>query len=226
MLEFALAFGAFLAAHVVPAASGLRERAIRRFGRRVYMAAYSVISLLLLYWLLRSAQRAPYVELWPPAPWRHTVALLTMPFVFVLLGAGLARANPLSISMVKGGAVAQGVLAITRHPLLWAFLLWSAAHVLANGDLVAVILFGSLALFSLQGMVALDRRARRRLGIEEWKRQASSSSTVPFGAILAGRNRLSLGGRDLVGLALGLAGYLLMVAVGHEYLFGVTPYWG
>jgi uncharacterized membrane protein len=227
MLEFAASFSAFVAAHVIPAAIGLRERMIAAIGRPAYMAAYSALSVALLVWLIWSAQRAPYVELWPPAPWRYAAPLVAMPFALSLFGAAVVRANPLSVSFRRSGDRPQiaGVLTITRHPILWAFLLWSASHLVANGDLVAVILFGSLALFSLQGMAALDRRSRKKLGEREWSALASRSSAVPFAAVLSGRTALNFGAVDVAGLVAGLGVYAAMLAGAHAWLFGVVPYW-
>jgi uncharacterized membrane protein len=223
MLEFATAFAAFLAAHVIPAAFGLRDQMIAAVGRRMYMFGYSAISVALLAWLIWAAQRAPYIELWPPSPWRHAVPLVVMPFALMLLGAAAARANPLSVSFRKATGVPDigGVLAITRHPILWAFLLWSASHLVANGDLVAAILFGTLALFSIQGMLALDRRSRKQRGEQEWSNLASRSPAVPFTAPLRGR----VPAADLAGALAGLGVYAAMLADAHKWLFGVAPVW-
>jgi uncharacterized membrane protein len=192
MLEFATAFAAFLAAHVIPAAFGLRERMIAAVGRRMYMFGYSAISVGLLAWLIWAAQRAPYIELWPPSRWRHAVPLVVMPFALMLLGAAAA-----------------------------AFLLWSASHLVANGDFVSAILFGTLALFSVQGMLALDRRSRKKLGEQEWSNLANRSPAVPFNAPLRGRVRAA----DLAGALAGLGVYATMLADAHERLFGVAPVW-
>lgn len=127
MLEFAVALAAFLAAHVIPAATNLRARAIAAMGRRKYMLVYSLLSVGLFIWVIWSAQRAPYVELWPPTGWRRAVPAVTMPFALALWGAAVTRPNALSISVRRGAGPPRiaGALAITRHPLLWAFLLWS-----------------------------------------------------------------------------------------------------
>jgi uncharacterized membrane protein len=227
MLEFAAAFAAFVAAHVVPAATGLRERGIAAVGSPAYTAVYSALSVALLVWLIWSAQRAPYVELWPPSPWRHAVPLVAMPVALALLGGAAVRPNPLSVSFRRSGSQSGigGVLTITRHPILWAFLLWSASHLLANGDLVAVILFGSLTLFAIQGMFALDRRGRKKLGEREWGALASRSPAVPFVSLLRKRTPLRFGGADIAGIFAGLGIYAAMLAGGHEALFGVVPLW-
>jgi uncharacterized membrane protein len=73
-----------------------------------------------------------------------------------------------------------GIAGITRHPLLWAFVLWSASHLLPDGDLAHVVLFGGFAVFALLGMVAMDKRFRRTLGNADWERLARRTSLVPL----------------------------------------------
>ena len=227
VLEFAVALAAFLAAHVIPAATNLRARATAAIGRRNYLLVYSLLSTGLLLWVIWSAQRAPYVELWPPAAWRLAVPVLTMPIALALLGAAAARPNALSISILRSSGPPRiaGALAITRHPILWAFLLWSLSHVIANGDVVAAVLFGSLSVFSVAGMIALDRRARKRLGEETWRTAAARTSLLPFAAILQRRASWDMGPADVLGAVAGLAAYAAMMGGGHEWLFGVAPAW-
>jgi uncharacterized membrane protein len=226
MPEFLLALFAFLILHVAPNVAGLRARIIARTGRPFYLLGYSLISVVALFWLIWSAQRAPYVELWQAPPALRDLTLTVMAFAFALLGAAAVSRNPLSISFRAAAAPEPpgGVLAITRHPVLWFFLLWAGMHMVVNGDLVAVILFGAFAVFSLQGMLVLDRRARRRIGDAAWRDMASRSSLVPFAAIVGGRARLQLDGRELLGGAAGLAAYALFIGGLHQQLFGVAPF--
>ncbi len=112
-----------------------------------------------------AAQRAETVCLWNPAPWQWHVPFIAMPVATFLLVAGLLSANPLSIS-IRGGAEPGPITSVTRHPVLWAFLLWAVSHIPSNGTGVALMLFGTMALFSLLGFVLLDLKARKRLGPE------------------------------------------------------------
>jgi uncharacterized membrane protein len=225
MVAFAAALAAFFAAHVLPAYPPLRGRLIGAFGRRTYLGLYALLSAALLAWVVVAALKAPYVELWPPSPWRFAVPVAAMPLALAFLGAGLLQPNPLSISLARivQPTRVEGALAVTRHPVLWGFLVWSAAHLVANGNVVAVILFGSMALFSALGMHVLDRRARQRLGKREWQRLAAATSILPFAALLRDRRPLRLDRRSAVGAALGLAVYLVLLAVGHVWLLGLDP---
>ena len=225
MTEFLISLAAFVAAHVLPARTGLRARAIDRFGHRPYMAAYSVLSLALVAWVVSAASRAPHVALWPQAPWQAAVPVVAMPVALTLLVAGLAQPNLLSISLVRAGGSGDpaGIVRVTRHPVLWGFGLWAAAHVPPNGDLVSVVLFAGLTVFAFAGMAGLDRRRRREMGDGPWRDAARATSNFPFAAILAGRSRLPADSRTLAATAIAIAAYLALLLGGHAALFGVDP---
>lgn len=213
MSEFVLSLAAFLAAHVLPARPTVRRRLVATLGERAYLAVYSVLSVLLLAWVVLAAVRAPHVPLWAPALWSYLVPLLVMPVSLVLLGAGLASRNPLSVSL-NGGRDSQAAtagVAGLRHPVLWGFALWALAHIPPNGDAVALVLFGGLALFAVLGMFALDRRRGRELGEARWRALAESA------------RRAGLSGAALGGAIAGLVTYLLLLFGGHALLFGADP---
>lgn len=163
MVEFLLAYAAFLAAHVLPVATGARARLIARLGRGAYMAGYAAVSVGLLVWLVSAALRAPVVELWAPSRPLALVPHALMPVACLLLAGAATRPNPGSVAFVGGPApeAAVGLPALIRHPILWAFALWALGHVAANGDLAAAAMFGGFAVFAVAGMAALDRRAAR-----------------------------------------------------------------
>jgi uncharacterized membrane protein len=165
MIEFVVALVVFLAAHVVPPLPPVRSRLIGMLGHRAYIVGYSILSLTLIAWVTAAALRAPFVPLWRAQAWQVFVPVVAMPFAAWFLIGGLAEPNPLSISMRRDEGLGLGPMtAITRHPVLWGFLLWAASHIPPNGNLVAVILFGGIMVFALLGMARSDARARRRLG--------------------------------------------------------------
>jgi len=224
MSRYAVAYLLFLAAHALPAISGLRERIIAAVGRRTYLLGYSALSLALLVFLIAAARAAPSWSLWPGSPALAWVPILAMPFACILLAGGVLAPNPFSISFRTRGFDPRrpGIVAVTRHPILWSFLLWSAAHVIANGDVVAVSLFGGLALYSFAGMWLVERRTRARLGAD-WPALAAPTSRWPFGAQLAGR-AVWPDLRDLaVSVVLGLLLYAALLFGGHDWLFGIAP---
>lgn len=222
MTEFTIALSCFLAAHLVPALPRLRAWLIGRLGRRVYLGLYGLASLALLGWMIDAALRAPVVVLWDPAPWQWLVPIAAMPFAAILLAGGLLEPNPLSITLRHGGEPGP-TAAITRHPVLWAFLIWALAHVPPNGTAVTAMLFGSMALFAAAGIPLVEMKARRRLGPDRWHELRSGTSIVPFAALLSRRARPVDGGRLVVPVGVGLALYVWFLVWGHAWLIGPAP---
>jgi uncharacterized membrane protein len=225
MTELLAAIAVFLLAHVVPPAPPVRARLIGWLGRRAYLAAYSLLSVVLIAWIVTAAYRAPYLPLWDPEPWQALVPIAVMPFAIWLLLAGLAEPNPLSISFLAARPKAElgPAASVTRHPVLWAFLLWALSHVPPNGDVVSLILFGGAALLAGGGFAVIDRRARRRLGEERWQTLAAATSIAPFAAILAGRARIGVSAGLLLSAAAALGVYAWFLLDGHARLIGLDP---
>jgi uncharacterized membrane protein len=225
MMNVLFALGIFLVAHVVPTRGGLRGRLVAALGERGYLLAYSLVSIGLLVWVVLAARQAPYVELWPAYAWTHWTALLVMPFSMVLVVTGAISPNPLSVAFRRADFPPDrpGILAVTRHPILWGFALWSGVHLLANGDLVWVVLFAGLTLFALAGMARMDRKRRDQLGLDAWRARAGPTSLVPFAAIIAGRARIPTDPRTALGALLGLAVYAGLLLGLHLALFGADP---
>jgi uncharacterized membrane protein len=221
--EFALAALAFFASHALPARTRMRRLAAA-IGERTYLALYSLLSLVVLGWLIAAAGRAPHVPLWGPAPWQAWVPSLAMPIACLLATFGIGAVNPFSFAGRRPEAFdpdRPGIAGVTRHPLLVAVLLWAGSHLVANGDLAHVLLFGSFAAFAAVGMVDLDRRRRRDWGAAEWDRRARRTGLVPGAALFAGRWRPH-GPPDRRRLALGLGLWLALLGL-HPVGIGVSP---
>ena len=169
--EFIAALTLFMLSHMFPVRPPMRPWLIGRLGRKGYFISYSILSLLVLGWLIVAAARAPYIGVLPQWEVFRWAPLLVMPLACLIAVGGMMGQNPLSF----GGLGSQpfdpdkpGILAATRHPLLAAMALWAAAHLLANGDLAHVILFGLFAGFAVMGMGLIDRRKKRDLGDADW----------------------------------------------------------
>ena len=224
MLEFLAALALFIMSHVVPARTGLRQSMAGAIGERPYLILYSLLSVALLAWLISAASRAPYIPLWDLQTWHYHVPLALMVLASMLFVAGAVSANPLSISFSRApfDPAKPGIVGITRHPILWAFALWSLSHVVPNGDLVSLIMFGGFGLFALGGMPIVDRRKRRTLG-NEWAGLVDGTSVIPLVALASGRAswRWRFGPLLLTILA-GAALYLLLLRL-HPVVIGVDP---
>jgi uncharacterized membrane protein len=220
-LTLILATLAFLALHIVPS-TPLRVVAVKAFGEGVYLGLFSLVSFAAIAWMAVAYAATPSEALWPGL---RLVPLLTLPFAFVLLACGLLAPNPTLVGQArafKGPEAARGVLRVTRHPVMWAIMLWAGAHLLALGSLRAVVFFGGFLLLAAAGTALQDARKAARLG-EHWKRFAASTSNIPFAAIAQGRNKLVWREIGWWRPATGLALFALLLYF-HPWLFGYRAY--
>lgn len=221
MSQVILALAAFLLLHSVPAIPTIRGRLTGALGLRFYLLSYSVTSVALLIWVLHAAWNADYVEIWQPDPRGALANLILSPLGLFLVTAGLISPNPASVSFMTG-ATPGAVTTITRHPVLWGFLIWSIGHVAANGDTRSLLVFGGLGLFSAVGILVAEKRARRRMG-DTWSSIARSTSMFPLIALLSGRTELRLDRYMVASFMLTLLVTIWLLGGGHAALFGADP---
>jgi uncharacterized membrane protein len=215
----------FVGSHIGLSTRRVRRWLIDRLGERGFRGFYSVTAVVFIVWLAAAYNAAPQVPLWvPPTALKH-LSLGIMPFACILLVAGYSPRNPTVIGMDGAKAAAAGpygIFRITRHPVMWAVALWGISHVLANGELADLVLFGAISVLALFGARHIDRRKHDELGAA-WAVFRSETSFVPFVALLQGRTKMvwrEIGWWPVVG---GLALYGLMLAT-HTWLFGVNPF--
>ncbi|QIE57745.1 NnrU family protein [Pikeienuella piscinae] len=220
-IEFIAVFTAFYVLHSVPVRPPMRPWLVARLGHAGFGVAYSFVSLAMLVAVFVAAARAPFVLLWPEPPWADWLVLAAMFTAGLILGLGLFRPNPFSFGGRRNAAFdpqRPGVLRYLRHPVLAAFLLWAAAHLVVNGDLAHVVMFGSFGLFALLGMRIIDRRRQREMGAEAWRDAVARMRAAPFpppGAAAA---------RGAAALAAASAGVLILMLL-HPYFAGVDVLW-
>lgn len=218
MTGFITALSVFLLAHTLPAATGVRGRLIERFGKKRYILFYSIFSTALLIWLIWAALDAPYVELWQPGLATLIFPIIAMLLASILLTSAVLRPNPVSIAFINKPLLpGTGILTLIRHPLIWALFLWAASHAIANGDLVSLILFGGLALFSLSGKKILETRAKNNLSAEEF----TNAMALANGPIVP-RMMKALDGTVFIEVILGIVLYI-SILYAHEPVIGVDP---
>ncbi|MCY3876405.1 MAG: NnrU family protein [Rhodobacteraceae bacterium] len=212
-MEVLVAMAVFVASHVVARRSGLRPALVRRLGEQAYLTIYSVVSLLLLTWVIWALLAADRIMLWSAPAWSYEFAAVATFAGFILIGIGSIVPNPNSVAFRKTGFDPDrpGVVGWVRHPLILGLALWGLAHVPANGDWPSVILFGGTALFGVIGVVSFERRLKREFGEDEWSRLTS------------GRGHLDR--RAVFGAAFGVVLWVAFIVL-HPVLFGVNPWAG
>lgn len=180
----------FLGVHSVRiVADDWRTQTRSRIGELSWKGLYSVTSLIgfgLLLWGFGLSREQP-AQLWsPPVAMRHMSLLLTL-VSFVLLSAAYIPNN--------------GIKGRIHHPMVLAVLLWSLAHLLANGNLAHIVLFGSFLLWSIFSFTAARRRDR------------AADTLYPRGR--AGLTALTI--------LVGLCGWVFFIFWLHGLLIGVRP---
>ncbi len=181
----------FLGVHSVRVfAESWRGGVRQRLGDNAYKGLYTVASLVglaLIVWGYGLARQSPVV-LWQPPVWtRHLAALLTVP-AFVLLVAPYVPGNAIKARL--------------HHPMVLGVKLWALAHLLANGMLADLLLFGSFLVWA-----ALSFRAAR---------QRDRAGQVVYAPGRAGPT--------VVTLVVGLVFWALFAFWAHRALIGVRPF--
>ena len=191
MFAMVLGLVLFLGVHSTRiVADDWRGRQIARMGENGYKGLYSLVSLgglVLLIWGYGLTRTTP-VELWSAPIWtRHLASLLTMA-AFVLLAAAYVPGTRLK--------------AAVGHPMVLGVKVWAVAHLLSNGRLADLVLFGAFLVWSVV-LYAASRRRDRRLGIR-----------YPAGAV----------SRDALAIVVGLGAWAAFAFWLHAALIGVRPF--
>jgi uncharacterized membrane protein len=193
----------------------LRARLVGAMGEWPYRGVYSLVALITLGWMIVAYAGVPREPLWPGL---RAVAFVLMPLAFVLIACGYGR-NPTMVGaerLLKSEEPARGIVRVTRHPIMWGIMLWAAAHIVARGEMAALVFFGGFLILAALGTVLMDARKR---ALADWSRFAAVSSNVPFAAIAQGRNRVVWREIGWARPALGIALYVA-VLFAHPWLSG------
>lgn len=225
MLSFWVVLLVFLGSHMLISRTRLRPWLISRLGHKAYLISYSLLSLVLLWWLIEVAQAAPRIQIWP---WEHSLYWfpnVLMPLAFIFLVSGLIVANPLSIAPKEKGFNADRpglIVAITRHPVLWGFFLWSSSHLVVNGEFPLAFMFLTFVLFSTAGIFLIDYKRKRELGAASWQNMARNTHMVLFCSKAFRTGQFTLTGADKAGIIGGLLVYAVFFAF-HLSFFSIDP---
>lgn len=180
----------FLGSHSVRIfAEQWRNARIARMGEMSWKAAYSVVSIIgfaLIIWGYGMARREP-VMLWSPPAWApHFASVLTL-VAFILFPAAYVRGNHFK--------------ALVKHPMTISAVLWALAHLLANGTLNAVLLFGAFLVWGLLDFAAARRRDR------------VGGTVYPEGGL----------SRDLIPVVVGVVAWIAFAYFLHGRWIGTNP---
>lgn len=224
MLSLTLAALAWILLHVI-VAGPIRPALVDRLGLATYRGLFSLLSVVSLAALIVTYRQAPYVEFWPADSATAAVPIVVMPVALLLLVGSLRRSNPTMAGpdmVLRGELPVTGFTRITRHPMLWAFVLWAGSHMVANGDAATWLLAGSILIVAFNGMWSIDRKRAAVFG-DVWQRFKGKTSIFPFGAAMQGRGQI--GFEDIGWLNILSAAALYAIFLwGHAALFGVPAY--
>lgn len=208
----------FLGLHFGVAGTSLRSQLIEKVGAKAYHAGFGTLSLLGLFWLFFAYRSAPYLETWGQLMGLKPVAALLMLLAFLFAIIGLLSRDAIQ---PEGSEPALGIQRITRHPVLVGLALWAVTHLLVNGDMAALILFGALLGLVIGGGRSVAAKRQDKLGAH-WQAYAAVTSVIPFLAIFQGRNRLVWRDFKTWQVVVALVVYAAVTHF-HLFLFGVSP---
>jgi uncharacterized membrane protein len=180
----------FLGPHVLTAFRTQRQSIVDRIGENAYKVVYSLISfagVVLMFYGYAEYRATGWINVWNPPAWtRHLAVTLIWPAMICLV----ATYSPGRIK------------AVLKHPTLVGLKLWALAHLLANGDLGSIVLFGSLLAYAVFDRISLKRRTD------------PGAPPIPVGGL---RN-------DVIAVVGGTVLYVLLGWWFHPYVIGVPAF--
>ena len=204
----ALATAAFIVTHFA-SSTPLRAALVARIGERPYQGLYTLMAFITLGWMGWAFAQAPREPLFSGF---REIPYVLMPVAFVLLACGFYR-NPTIVGfdkMLGSADPARGIIRVTRHPIMWGFMLWAAAHILARGDVRSLIFFGGLFLVAALGTILMDARKRSN---PDFQRFEAVTSNLPLKAVLEKRNHIVWQEIGWLRPAIGIAVYFGVLSV-------------
>src|SRR6516165_1155253 len=182
-----LGLALFFAAHMFTTKREARAQTIARLGEGTYKILYSLVSLAglaMIVWGFGHYRATGWIDVWyPPTAMKHITVALMLPAVILVVA-----------SYLRGR-----IYATLKHPMLAGIKLWAAAHLLANGDLGSIILFGSFL-----GWAVFDRISLKH-------RSDAGAPPIPVGGVT----------NDLIAIVVGVVAYLALAFVFHPAVIGI-----
>ena len=190
LLVMILGLVLLLGVHTLTTQRELRAQLIARAGEGGYKAGYALVSLAglaLIVWGFAHYRATGWIDVWDtPKALKHITVALMLPAVILVVA-----------SYIRGH-----IYTAVKHPMLSGVKLWAAAHLIANGDLGSIILFGSFL-----GWAVFDRISLKR-------RTDAGAPPIPVGGW----------GNDLIAVAVGIVAYLALGFAFHPVVIGVPVF--
>jgi uncharacterized membrane protein len=185
-----LGLAVFIAPHVFVTRRDARAAAIARVGEAGYKGLFSLVSIvgvILIAWGFARYRATGWIDVWSPPGWtRHvTVALVWPAIVFVV-----------------AAYIPGNIKRALKHPMLVGVKLWAFAHLLSNGDLGSIVLFGAIL-----GWAVFDRISLKR-------RTDPGAPPIPIGGW----------GKDIAAVVVGTLLYVALGLVFHPLVIGVPAF--
>ena len=197
----------FSVLHLLTATRSIRKPLSKRMGEGPYKGIFALLSLVCFGGALHGYATMEYTEYWQP----QEVMVLVQTFVVM----------PLSLVLLVSSYVSKGTRRLTRHPMLVGVALACFGHVLVNGDLAAVLLFGGIGVYCLLAMLWSDVQAKPLQEAREGKLLAQTG-------YLPSIKRLQVMPQDILpklgvlGPSIGLVVYGLALTY-HGQVIGISP---
>jgi uncharacterized membrane protein len=190
LLGMILGLVLFFGVHTLTTQREVRARVIASSGEGGYKIGYTLVSalgLVLIVWGFAHYRATGWIDVWqPPTAFKHLTVALMLPAVILVVA-----------SYIRGRIYTR-----LKHPMLTGIKLWAAAHLLANGDLGSIILFGSFLGWAVFDRISLKHRAD------------SGAPPIPVGGP----------SNDLIAVAVGLVAYLALAFAFHPVVIGVPVF--
>jgi uncharacterized membrane protein len=190
LLIMILGLAVFLGCHTLVTFRAERAAVIARIGEGPYkglLALLALVGIILIAYGFADYRAAGLIEVWHPPAWtRHLTAALMWPAVILVVAA-----------YIRGD-----IQRLLKHPMLVGVKLWAAAHLIANGDLGAIILFGSILAWAVYDRITLKRRSD------------PGGPPIPSG----GRSN------DVIAVVVGTLLYLALGLWFHPYVIGLPVF--
>ncbi|WP_332876388.1 NnrU family protein [Massilia sp. S19_KUP03_FR1] len=198
-LTVAAAAGAFVGTHFL-LSHPLRKPLVGVLGETGFLGLYSLVAAVTLWSISWSYTRAPAsTALWPVGDVIWGIATVAMLVASILLIGSLVR-NPALPGAAASAATAQaqGVFAITRHPMMWAFAIWGVCHILVYPVPKNIVVAVAIIVLALVGAAMQDRK-KEGLDPQGWPAWEARTSYWPFAAIAQGRAKVGKFGAHALG---------------------------